>query len=669
MQSDELNALLITYKGFVENRLVNENLENIFIGIIYRLKVSPNDFQLKDINDTPFTDENLKTALYYIFSNYSTLNNGRLFYEFLLKQILLDNYKIEFIECAYDLIKETESEWLKLINNIEENQFDEDDDESYFFHSYFRQPNNKYFRKSRIYQTDWFDLNFYLLNEHFKIAAFDQEPLKKENIHSKAKDASDVKEVQEIFIKNLKEEDFQEHNIFLELYPSSLVSKRTLITELLINVFDKEFSDFIKKLNNKSKRKIEIIHEIKTLVTIIKSTIRNGLGFLPLYIADSAKTSDISSNYIKIITDHNSCFFQVVEEIKAIINDYELLQAVNFPDKDNQRDIEAKLIYQSPVKGMSGIKTNKGKVAAQFRMPGYPFVLITTDIFREGEDLHTYCQNIYHYGIAWNCSDMEQRTGRIDRINSLSNRKMAIKQNNHFDERVHVFTPYLQKTLEVNQVNKLFKSLNLFTKAFDIVDSIDEDGIASVKDAIEEMPVTPDVYMKSKFEHYNFKGYIDHGKSLKINTMIGSTKDEIYECLNCICEKLTLTGLFYYAPCLIFEEFKIIGDYNLVNRNKRRGPFRILIKNDIIPGKFLVEISGYLFKSTNKIQRAIKDISSNLSLAHKIIDIDDYHALAMDFNLENIDLDVLVANLLNIVQIADEIEENVTFGYDTVVFG
>ena len=41
---------------------------------------------------------------------------------------------------------------------------------------------------------------------------------------------------------------------------------------------------------------------------------------------------------------------------------------------------------------------------------------------KEGEDLHTFCKNIYHYGIAWSPIDMEQRTGRIDRIGSLASR-------------------------------------------------------------------------------------------------------------------------------------------------------------------------------------------------------------------------------------------------------
>lgn len=669
MPSNELNALLSSYECHIENRSINEKADNIFNEIINRLNAAPRTYQLEISIETSCTDDMLKTGLYYVYNNYSILENGHVFFDFLKKQLSLDKYKGEFIDFCYKLLIDTHTEWIKLITNEEDNISGDDEDETYFFHSYFRQPSNKYFRKSRIYQTDWFDLNYFLLNEYFKIAAFDSDPLKKDSIHAKAKNATDIKEVQEIFIKNLREEAYQEHSLILEEFPEALVIKSTLITDLLTHVFEKEFIDFLMQLNEKSKRKIEIFQEIKTLVTIISSTIRNGLGFLPLYVADKSTSGDISSNYIKLITDRDSIFYQIFEEIRTIIIDYELLQSVNFPEKENQSDIRNKLTFQSPVKGMSGMKKNKEKVATQFRMPGYPYILVTTEIFREGEDLHTYCQNIYHYGIAWNCSDMEQRTGRIDRINSLSNRKMVKMQNNDFDERVHVFTPYLEKTLEVNQVSKLFNSLNHFTKAFDIVDAIEEDGKASISTAVEEMPAKLDVYMKSKFEYNNFKGYIDNGKELKMNEMIGTSKEDAFKLLKNIQVQIQESGKFYYPPDLIFEDFKIIGDYILEKRNKRRGPFRILLKNDVVPGQFMVEVSGYLFKSSTYIHKQVNELKTNTSLNYEVIEIDNYHALATEFNFNNLNVEKLIRTLLDIVDIADQIEENITIGNDTVVFG
>lgn len=665
MPSVELDALLNSYEAYMENRSLNENLDNIFSGLISRMESSTDIYSVKDKNGFPASGDNLRTALYYVFNNHKLLERGKEFYDFVLRQGALEKYKSEFLECSHHLILQTQEEWSARVGKDDEGRWADEEDESYFFHSYFRQPVNKYFRKSRIYQADWLDLNFYQLNNHFRIAKTDLQPLTKTEI--KAKDTSDMREVQEIFLKYIKEEEFQEHQIYEEEYPASLISKKTLITVLLTSVFEKEFDNFLKTAGTKAKRKGDLIQEIKTLVTIVKSTLRNGIGFLPLYIADNGK-GDFISNYLRLITDVDSCFAGVLVEIRSIISDYGLLQAVNFPDKDNQREIEGKLIFQSPVKGMSGVKKNKGKVAAQFRMPGYPYVLVTTDIFREGEDLHTYCQNIYHYGIAWNCSDMEQRTGRIDRINSLSNRLMVKTQSNDFDGKIHVFYPYLEKTLEVNQVNTLFTSINQFTQAFDIVDSLSEEGYVSIDKAIEQVPAKLNVYMKSKFEHTEFKGYMENGIALGLNAMTGSSKEIIEKCLINIAQKIEVSGLFYFQPEIRVEDFKIIGDYNLVNRRNRRGPFRIIVKNDIVPGHFIIEVSGYLFKASSTVQKALNENIVQSSRSYQVIGIDDYHALAANYPLHKMKVDDVVKDLVVLVNVADEWEERITKGQDIVVF-
>ena len=55
-------------------------------------------------------------------------------------------------------------------------------------------------------------------------------------------------------------------------------------------------------------------------------------------------------------------------------------------------------------------------------------------------------------------------------------------------------------------------------------------------------------------------------------------------------------GQFYLSPEIKFDNFCIIGDVKLVDRNNRRGPFRIQIFNSEIPGQFIMEFSSYLFK-------------------------------------------------------------------------
>jgi len=666
LNSKELKLLIQAYENHINNRLLDEHIDTIFKNLSKKLNKSRDFVLLNDQNEL-FPEEHLKIALYHVYHNFKELENGEQFYDYTVKQMHLEKFKKEYLQCAYDLVLKTKSQWLQSIKDDADSEFENDEDETYFFHNYFRQPAVKNFRKSRIYKTDWFDLNYYLLNEYYQIADFIGEPLKKNEIKTRDNDAVDIKEVQETFLKYVREENYKQHEINLDEYPVSLVSKRTLITELLLTVFEKEFNNFLTRLKEMGKRKSEIFSEIKFLVTIIRSTIRNGIGFLPLYIADTA-SGDFIKNYISLISEKESCFYDVIKEIKLIIDDLSLLQSVNFPNKNIHREIEGKLTFQSPVKGMSGIKKNKEKIATQFRMPGFPYVLITTDIFREGEDLHTYCQNIFHYGIAWNCSDMEQRTGRIDRINSMSNRKMMVTQKNDFDERLHVFYPYLEKTLEVNQVNKLFKSINEFTKAFDIVGVVEEDGIASVSTAVEEMPEKADVYMRSKFDHHSFVGIDDIGMPLKIMPLFGTQKNEIHDCLFKICNELKKEGKFHLEPQVNLDDFRIIGDYNLVNRKNRRGPFRILIKNSIYPGKFIIELSSYLFRINNRLQKLFKEQRDSSSQLYDIISIDDFYAFSIDINLNDVNYVELQSSLIKLVEVADEWEEKMT-NNDETVFG
>lgn len=58
-----------------------------------------------------------------------------------------------------------------------------------------------------------------------------------------------------------------------------------------------------------------------------------------------------------------------------------------------------------------------------FNLPGPPYVLLCTEIAREGIDLHLWCRRIVQYDLEWNPALMEQQIGRIDRIGSLSRRK------------------------------------------------------------------------------------------------------------------------------------------------------------------------------------------------------------------------------------------------------
>jgi hypothetical protein len=98
-------------------------------------------------------------------------------------------------------------------------------------------------------------------------------------------------------------------------------------------------------------------------------------------------------------------------------------------------------------------------------MPGYPFVLFTTDLLQEGEDLHTFCSAVHHYGIAWTPSSMEQRIGRIDRVRSLSDRRLSGLEAIPDDaDLLQVYYPHLEDTVEVLQVQRVLERMNTFLR-------------------------------------------------------------------------------------------------------------------------------------------------------------------------------------------------------------
>lgn len=147
----------------------------------------------------------------------------------------------------------------------------------------------------------------------------------------------------------------------------------------------------------------------------------------------------------------------------ALICDVNVREARGKPIGELAREFGRLLRQQQPVGGMSG-QVNQTLVR-QFRMPGYPFVLVTTDVLQEGEDLHTFCSSVYHYGIAWTPSAMEQRTGRIDRVLSQTERRLGtLDRAPRREELLQVYYPHLQDTVEVLQVQRVLSRMNTFLR-------------------------------------------------------------------------------------------------------------------------------------------------------------------------------------------------------------
>lgn len=87
----------------------------------------------------------------------------------------------------------------------------------------------------------------------------------------------------------------------------------------------------------------------------------------------------------------------------------------------------------------------------QFKTPSYPQIIVCTDVLKEGEDLHTFCDKVVHYGVAWTSGDLEQRVGRVDRYFSKIERRLA-RSKLPEEEKLEIMYPHMKDTLEKYQI-------------------------------------------------------------------------------------------------------------------------------------------------------------------------------------------------------------------------
>ena len=91
-----------------------------------------------------------------------------------------------------------------------------------------------------------------------------------------------------------------------------------------------------------------------------------------------------------------------------------------------------------------------------FNTPFFPEIMITSSVMAEGVDLQLNCRHIIHHDLAWNPSNLEQRTGRIDRIGAKAE---------NAGQPIHVYMPYVAET----QDEKMYRVVMDRERWFNIV--------------------------------------------------------------------------------------------------------------------------------------------------------------------------------------------------------
>jgi hypothetical protein len=210
--------------------------------------------------------------------------------------------------------------------------------------------------------------------------------------------------------------------------------------------------------------------------------------------------------------------------LKDLNENIELVLKLNFEDYTNKTKsefrayIHPQLAKNSPVAGASGSGGDKTGIARRFRMPGYPMILVSTNVLQEGEDLHTFCDSVSHYGLSASPIAIEQKNGRVDRINSLSHRKLTkcegYKSSDLEKEFIQVFFPHVKESIEYGQMISISSNMNDYILSLNEIntDNLHEIRDVSINDTESfRQGIKPQVrtYLKTPFKPVEPQGLDD----------------------------------------------------------------------------------------------------------------------------------------------------------------
>ena len=131
-------------------------------------------------------------------------------------------------------------------------------------------------------------------------------------------------------------------------------------------------------------------------------------------------------------------------------------------------DLEEQIaVYEEASRNRDNVARVTGAVASSerdrlfvgFNTPLVPEVLIVTTVGQEGIDLHRECRHVIHHDLPWNPATLEQRTGRVDRIGSKTER---LRGNGNGDCSLDVAVPYIAGTYDEHRFRVVHGRAHLF---------------------------------------------------------------------------------------------------------------------------------------------------------------------------------------------------------------
>ncbi|ANI04232.1 MULTISPECIES: DEAD/DEAH box helicase [Pseudomonas] len=204
--------------------------------------------------------------------------------------------------------------------------------------------------------------------------------------------------------------------------------------------------------------------------------------------------------------------FSSYQILRDTAQNLDLLIKLNFPEVYSRpvsgltKYLASQVRSTSPIRGATGENSgSRTAIAALFRMPGYPRVLVSTDVFQEGEDLHTFCDSVVHYGISSSPIALEQKVGRVDRVGSLAHRRMHSAGAGYAEHFIQVGFPHIRQSMEFYQVRQAAANMNAFIQT---LHAVGQQGprfkreLELHEEVVDQAPVQPQIldFLTSHYE-------------------------------------------------------------------------------------------------------------------------------------------------------------------------
>jgi len=283
--------------------------------------------------------------------------------------------------------------------------------------------------------------------------------------------------------------------------------------------------DFVESVLNQtdSLKQDRAIHLREILRMVIGYICRVDHPWVDLYSVRGK--SNEQDAFIEILKSQKSnapnLAFSSYQILMSIAQNIDLIVKLNFSEAyrkdhgDLMRYISNQIRNLQSSAGASGINSgDRSPLARRFRMPGYPMVLISTDVFQEGEDLHTFCDAVSHYGLSSSPIALEQKVGRVDRIGSLAQRKISLNNQQASGHFIQVRYPHIQQSVEYIQVQQSASNLNQFIKNLHKISNDSHELVSDVSIDEQLSAIEPQItdYLESPFianSHFSKECYFE----------------------------------------------------------------------------------------------------------------------------------------------------------------